>query len=163
MAAGTLVLNSCNTVLAQISWQQAAGLVVAGKAEVVESDPERLVRSQHLSIPFPRIIRLIRWVYVKFTKKTDIDSPKVSKRAILQRDGFTCAYCGCGGASTVDHVLPESKGGAFSFQNLVAACGPCNCRKADRTPEQAGMRLLWHPWVPAMYANEQKRVWESLA
>lgn len=65
-----------------------------------------------------------------------------TKQRILDRDGGRCRYCGRSGAMTVDHVVPRSKGGSDADRNLVAACGGCNTKKRDRTPEDAGMVLL---------------------
>ena len=65
---------------------------------------------------------------------------------MLERDNWTCAYCG-GHARTVDHVMPQSRGGGNTWMNTVAACGPCNNKKADRTPEEAHMTLLFQPRV----------------
>lgn len=78
--------------------------------------------------------------------------PTVTKAKLLRRDRFTCAYC----AEIYDddqlqceHVLPESRGGAWCWMNLVSACGACNARKAARTPEEAGMPLVYLPYRPS--------------
>lgn len=71
---------------------------------------------------------------------------------VLARDQFRCAYCARRG-TTVDHLAPRSRGGADSWMNTVAACAECNQRKADRTPEQAGMRLLRRPFEPTPEAT----------
>ena len=86
-----------------------------------------------------------------------------SRRNVARRDHHTCQYCGVQPGSdqiTIDHVLPRSRGGASSWTNCVAACAACNAGKADRTPEQAGMRLrktpvrpLWRPWFAAREAQ----------
>jgi 5-methylcytosine-specific restriction endonuclease McrA len=81
-------------------------------------------------------------------------TPCVTKSKLLRRDRHTCAYCGDGfGAADlqVEHIVPDSRGGAYSWMNLVAACGPCNGRKADRTPEEANMPLLYLPYVPSRH------------
>lgn len=78
--------------------------------------------------------------------------PKFSARAIRQRDGHRCQYTGrllAPGESSLDHVLPRSRGGANTFENVVLACRKVNGRKADRTPEEAGLRLLATPKAPA--------------
>ena len=72
-----------------------------------------------------------------------------SKANVLRRDHYRCAYCGRTGR-TIDHVLPRAQGGKTTWLNCVAACLKCNGDKADRTPEQAGMRLEIEPWVPTM-------------
>ena len=70
-----------------------------------------------------------------------------SKSGVLRRDGYKCAYCGRT-ADTIDHLVPVSKGGVSSWDNCIACCRACNLRKADRTPDEAGMILLWHPKPP---------------
>ena len=87
-----------------------------------------------------------------------------SRRNVAKRDHHTCQYCGAqpgGEGITIDHVVPRSQGGASSWTNCVAACVACNARKADRTPEQAGMRLRRRPtrpeWRP-LYAAHGARV-----
>jgi 5-methylcytosine-specific restriction endonuclease McrA len=90
------------------------------------------------------------------------DDTRACFAAILRRDRYRCAYCGRGGASTVDHVQPRSRGGGDSYGNLIAACAPCNQRKADRTPEEAGMPLLWTPRAPRDHIKRQKHIWREL-
>ena len=86
-----------------------------------------------------------------------------SRRNVAKRDHHTCQYCGAQPGwepITIDHVLPRSRGGASSWTNCVAACVACNARKADRTPEQAGMRLRKTPvrplWKPLFAAREAR-------
>lgn len=162
MSVGTLVLNADYSVLTSVSWQRAVTLVVIGKAEIHEADPEQMVRGKTHAVPFPRVIRLVKWIYVKFHGQTVDGAGVCTKAGVLKRDKFTCVYCGSK-ANTVDHVLPASRGGKSTWDNLAAACSPCNGFKADRTPEEAGMRLRWHPWRPDLNGMEQRRVWESLA
>lgn len=158
---GVLVLNADYGVLTSVSWQRAVTLIVTGQAEVHESDPEQFVRSARMAVPFPRVIRLVKWVYVKFTGRHFDGAGQVTKQGVLKRDAWTCAYCG-GKANTVDHVMPESRNGGFTWENLAAACEDCNSFKADRTPEEAGMRLKWHPYRPDTFGMEQRKVWASL-
>jgi len=67
----------------------------------------------------------------------------------LKRDGHKCAYCGRGDLPfTIDHVIPKSKGGEDTWENLVTACLPCNNRKGNRTPEEASMKLRIKPYKP---------------
>lgn len=78
--------------------------------------------------------------------------PVYSKAKVIRRDRATCCYCGevfPESTLTVDHIVPESKGGPLSFMNTVAACGPCNGRKSNRSPEEAGMPLMYLPYVPS--------------
>ena len=81
-------------------------------------------------------------------------APAFSKAKLLRRDRLTCAYCGQRFAErdlSCEHIVPQSRGGLWHWMNLVTACGPCNSRKADRTPEQARMPLLYLPYVPSRF------------
>ena len=154
-----LLTNASYQVLSRIDWQRAVVLVVTGEAEPIESHPTDVVRSQHLSIPLPTIVRLREYRSVTFRA---VESRRPSNRQIQLRDGRRCAYCG-GPGDTVDHVLPRSRGGADHWDNLVCACRACNNRKADRTPLEAGMRLRWSPRPIIVGDGDQRRVWELLA
>ena len=82
--------------------------------------------------------------------------PAVSKHKLLRRDRHTCAYCGqvCAERDLqCEHIVPDSRGGAWSWMNLVTACAGCNGRKADRTPEEAGMPLAYLPYVPSRFES----------
>lgn len=82
--------------------------------------------------------------------------PAFSKAKVFRRDRHTCAYCGQRFAERLlscDHIVPQARGGAWSWMNLVTACGACNGRKADRTPEQAGMPLVYLPYVPSRFED----------
>jgi hypothetical protein len=81
-------------------------------------------------------------------------TPAVTKGKLLRRDRHTCAYCGLAFGERdlqAEHIVPESRGGAYAWMNLVTACAACNGRKANRTPEEAGMPLLYLPYVPSRY------------
>lgn len=82
--------------------------------------------------------------------------PGFSKTKLLRRDRFTCAYCAQVFAERdlqCEHILPESRGGAWAWMNLVSACAPCNGRKANRTPEEARMPLAYLPYVPSRFED----------
>lgn len=95
--------------------------------------------------PRPKVVRLIKFVYAKWKHER---ARSYSKRALHERDNWTCAYCNQFG-DTVDHVLPRSRGGATSWENTVTACLTCNGKKKARTPEEAGMKLLHPPYDPS--------------
>jgi len=83
-------------------------------------------------------------------------APSVAKEKLFRRDRHTCAYCGQRFSERVlqcEHVVPESRGGPWSWMNLVSACAACNGRKADRTPEEARMPLLYLPYVPSRFED----------
>jgi hypothetical protein len=82
--------------------------------------------------------------------------PAFSKTKLFRRDRFTCAYCGQRFAErdlSCEHIVPQARGGRWTWMNLVTACGPCNGRKADRTPEEAGMPLVYLPYVPSRFED----------
>ncbi|RCG26618.1 HNH endonuclease [Streptomyces tubbatahanensis] len=138
----TLVLNASFEPLSTVSLRRAVVLVMREKAVVEQSHPGLRVRAAQLEIPVPQVIRLRRFVRVPFRQRASW-----SRRGVLVRDRHRCAYCGRR-ATTVDHVVPRSHGGGDTWLNTVAACAADNHRKADRTPAQAGMRLLVKPFEP---------------
>ncbi|MFE6056720.1 HNH endonuclease [Kitasatospora sp. NPDC056446] len=143
----TLVLNASYEPLTTVSLQRAVVLVLQDKAVVEQAHPLRSIRGTGVAMPVPRVIRLQRYVRVPFRQQASW-----SRRGVLARDQHLCAYCGRR-ATTVDHLHPKSRGGADSWLNTVAACAEDNQRKADRTPEQAGMKLLRRPFVPTPQAS----------
>ncbi len=144
----TLVLNATYEPLTFISVRRAVVLLLREKAEVVEAAVERRLRSEKFSMPVPLVIRLI--TYIKIPQRFNFP---FTRRGVLNRDNHTCQYCGAtGGPLTVDHVVPVSRGGATSWENCVACCPSCNARKGDRTPEEAGMKLLNKPARPTYVA-----------
>ncbi|MEU7584650.1 HNH endonuclease [Streptomyces sp. NPDC041068] len=138
----TLVLNASFEPLSTVTLNRAVVLVLQDKAVVEQSHPGLRVRAAAIDIPVPRVIRLCRFVRVPFRRQAPW-----SRRGVLVRDRHRCAYCGRR-ATTVDHVVPRSHGGADSWLNTVASCATDNHRKADRTPEEAGMPLLRQPFEP---------------
>lgn len=141
-APRVLVLNAAYEVLGLASIKRGVLLVLAGVAEALEESGLYL-NTPSQRIPVPSVIRLRRMV-----RRSPREAP-LNRRNILRRDRYTCQYCGRqGGDLTVDHVLPRSRGGRRVWENLVTACRSCNLRKGDRTPEEAGMRLLRPPKPP---------------
>jgi 5-methylcytosine-specific restriction endonuclease McrA len=116
------------------------------------------IRSARLKLVVPEVIALANYDRLPSTAIT------FSRRNVGKRDHYTCQYCGAQPgveAITIDHVNPRSQGGTSSWTNCVAACEPCNARKSDRTPEQAGMKLRHRPvrpeWKP-FYAAQGVRI-----
>lgn len=138
----TLVLNASFEPLSTVSLRRAVVLVLQDKAVVEQEHPALRVRAAEVDLPVPRVIRLCRYVRVPFRQRAPW-----SRRGVLVRDRHRCAYCGRR-ATTVDHLVPRSRGGGDTWLNTVAACATDNQRKADRTPEQAGMELLSRPFEP---------------
>ncbi|MEV4618508.1 HNH endonuclease [Asanoa sp. NPDC049573] len=141
-----LVINADLGPLHRVSLRHAVRMLVRRVAEVHEATPDRLIGVY----PVPTVVRLVRYVVTKWRYSA---GPAWSRQGVLVRDGRVCAYCG-GHASTVDHVLPRSRGGRNLWTNTVAACDGCNQRKGDRTPAEAGMVLRFEPATPS---------WASLA
>lgn len=127
-----------------VSWQRAVTLVFGDKAQVIETYDEE-IRSVSVTIKAPAVIRLLG--AVRGTKR----AVKFSRVNILIRDHFRCQFCGVKHEMrdlTYDHVVPRAQGGRTTWDNIVTACRPCNARKGDRTPEQAGMPLRTKPVRP---------------
>lgn len=147
-----LLLDCSYTPVNIIAWQEAMVLLLQGKAEVVE-EYDFEVRSVDSSWRLPSILKLHKY----YRKRRHI---KFSRLNVFYRDGWTCQYCGRKEATenlTFDHVIPRSRRTVESHRswtNIVTACFPCNQKKANRTPREAGMKLLREPekpqWTPAM-------------
>ena len=129
-----LVLNASYEPLSVVPARRAVCLVLADKADVIEADGTEL-RSPSISLPSPLVICLRYMVKVPYHRRTAL-----SRRAVFARDDYRCQYCGHN-ADSIDHVLPRSRGGQHVWENVAAACRPCNLAKRDRTPDEAGMRL----------------------
>jgi 5-methylcytosine-specific restriction endonuclease McrA len=138
----TLVLNAGYEPLAVISFKRAIVLVMNEKASVVQADDEHPVWGSNRSWDRPSVIILRRYVRVP-----NGGTVPVSRRGVLRRDSHRCGYCGSS-ANTIDHVLPRSRGGADSWENLVACCLKCNNIKGDRTPNEMGWKLRLNPRAP---------------
>jgi len=139
-----LVLNASFEPINVCTVRRAAVLLLKERAEIVERGDWSL-RAESLTMPRPVVIRLI--TYVKIPR--DAHRRKITRRAVFARDRWTCQYCGHErGHLTVDHVIPRSKGGSSTWDNIVTCCAPCNRRKGDRLPRQARMRPRRAPKAP---------------
>jgi len=138
----TLVLNAGYEPLAVVSFKRALVLVMGGKAVVVSSDDENPVMAASGTWDRPSVILLQRYVRIPSGRAVP-----VSRRGVLRRDNQRCGYC-TSSATTIDHVLPRSRGGADSWENLVACCLRCNNVKGDRTPQEMGWSLRTIPRPP---------------
>jgi 5-methylcytosine-specific restriction endonuclease McrA len=139
-----LVLNATYEPINVCTVRRAVVLLLKEKAEVVEQSGRRL-RSPTMSVTRPLVIRLVTYVRVP----RDPRRRKLTRRAVFARDSWTCQYCGARSNLTVDHVIPRSKGGPSTWDNIVASCAPCNRRKGDRLPPQADMTLRRTPRPPS--------------
>lgn len=138
-----LVLNATYEPINVCTVRRAVVLMLKEKAELVEHSDWTL-RSESTSMSRPVVIRLVNYVRVP----RDAHRRKITRRAVFARDGWACQYCGAGSNLTVDHVIPRSKGGLSSWENIVASCAPCNRRKGDRLPRQANMHPRQAPGTP---------------
>jgi 5-methylcytosine-specific restriction endonuclease McrA len=140
--SATLLLNATYEPLCVVSSRRAIVLVLAEKAESVDSAPE-VVHAETVSLPVPVVVRLTRYVRVPYPAQVPL-----SRRAVFTRDGQTCVYCG-GSATSIDHVVPRSRGGTHTWDNVVAACRRCNHTKADRSLAELGWALPHPPRTPS--------------
>ena len=138
-----LVLNATYEPINVCTVRRAAVLLLKEKAEIVEHSSYEL-RSESATLPRPVVIRLVTFVKVP----RDTHRRKITRRAVFARDGWTCQYCGARANLTVDHVIPRSKGGPSTWENIVASCAPCNRRKGDRLPHQINMHPRTKPRMP---------------
>ena len=140
--SGVLVLNATFEPLTVVSTRRAVCLVLAEKVETLHAT-DRAFRSERLSISVPSVVRLARYVSVPHQRRR---AP--NRRGVFVRDRHLCQYCD-GSAETVDHVTPRSRGGAHSWDNVVAACLRCNAVKRDRLLSETSMRLRRRPGFPS--------------
>ncbi len=135
-----LVLNASYEPLNITSWRRATVLMIKGKAESLEENPSLKIRPD---TNLPTVIRLRQYIKVPYR-----DIP-LTRKNILQRDDHCCQYCGSvGNKLSIDHVLPRSRGGKDSWENVTTACLPCNILKGNKTPEEANMLLRIKPHKP---------------
>lgn len=152
-----LALNASYEPLTIVPARRAVRLVLDRKAELLEADHGRPFRSEATSVPFPQVIRLVRYINVprRFRRQ-------VTNTFLFARDGYACQYCGRHRSElrgreflTRDHILPVSRGGTNVWDNVVTACSKCNNRKGDHLPEEAGLYLDGVPGEP----NHVHLVW----
>jgi 5-methylcytosine-specific restriction endonuclease McrA len=139
----TLVLNAGYEPLAVVSFRRALMLVLNDKASVIKIDPEHPIQTVTATFDRPSVIVLRRYVRVPYVRRIP-----VSRRGVLRRDGYRCAYCPAP-ATTIDHVVPRSRGGQDSWENLVACCFRCNNAKGDRSLRDLGWSLRTTPRMPS--------------
>ena len=135
------MLNASFEPLCVVSARRAVVLVLKEKAEILERNCAEF-RSERTSIPAPSVIRLVHYVRVPYRTRVPL-----SRRAVFARDGHRCQYCNRG-AENIDHVVPRSRGGTHSWDNVVASCRTCNARKEDRLLHEAGLHLRRQPVAP---------------
>lgn len=141
----TLLLDSSFRPIRVLSWRRAMVLDLLDRADVLEYY-DAYVHTVSDAFPIPAVLKLKRFVHLRSVRVA------LSRKNVFARDGHACQYCGAEGTTrrlTMDHVLPRSRGGSTSWENLVTACEPCNRRKGNRTPHEAGMPLRTPPRKPS--------------
>jgi 5-methylcytosine-specific restriction endonuclease McrA len=137
-----LVLNQSYEPLNICRARRAVVLVYSGRAELLENG-SGFIHTAHQAFPLPSVIRMLYLI------KRPHPQPKLTRLEVFNRDHHICQYCGRETRQlTLDHIIPRHIGGEHTWENLVSACAACNRRKAGKTPEQAGMKLLRPPVKP---------------
>ena len=154
--ADVLVLDKTGKPIYTECWQEIVRLYYQERLDILVEDDEKILRSQNFEMGMPRVVRLRNWVAKQFNKRVPF-----SRRNLILRDSImitgklvpVCQYCGCRINSdnySADHVWPESLGGKATWTNLVVCCQDCNSKKANKTLDQVGMRLLKKPVEPSV-------------
>src|SRR5215211_6232438 len=140
-----LVLNASYEPINVCTVRRAAVLILKERAEILE-EGDWALHAENFTLARPVVIRLLTYVRIP----RDAHRRKITRRAVFARDRWTCQYCGHErGKLTVDHVIPRSKGGDSTWENIVTCCAPCNRRKGDRLPKQVGMKPRHKPRAPS--------------
>lgn len=138
-----LVLNMDYSPINVTTLKKGFKLVFKGKAEVINHVKEKPIVTHRKSYNRPTVIRLLRYVYLPFKKA------QLTRVNIYKRDDHKCLYCGGDNKLTLDHVIPKSRGGGNTWENLATCCSRCNVIKGNKTPEEAGMGLRVKPFKPS--------------
>lgn len=139
-----VLVVSGTDIVSIVPWKKAIMMVLDGSAQIIEHNG-KVIRSQYETYPFPEVVMQLRTLPPRLIK------PPACRLTVLERDNYTCQYKGCSNPTPkhslldMDHVIPKSKGGPKVFTNLVTSCIPCNRKKRNRTPEEAGMSLIAPP------------------
>src|SRR5246127_4222582 len=136
-----LVLNASYEPINVCAARRALVLVLKGVA-MTEEENGHFLHSARVAMRLPSVIRLLEY------RRIPHQSRALSRKNILLRDRNSCQYCGTvlpASELTLDHVMPRSRGGSSTWENLVACCHECNRRKGNRTPTEAGMKLMKEP------------------
>jgi 5-methylcytosine-specific restriction endonuclease McrA len=140
--AHALVLNATYEPLCVVSSRRAVVLVLGGKAVAVEASDDEM-HSERISLHVPVVVRLTRFVRVPYRGHVPL-----TRRAVFARDGGRCVYCAAP-ATSIDHVVPRSRGGEHVWENVVSCCRRCNHAKADRALVELGWRMHPQPRAPS--------------
>ncbi|MBU0987011.1 MAG: HNH endonuclease [Proteobacteria bacterium] len=141
-----VLLNADYSFLNVVNWKRAMCLMAKGKVQVLKHS-KRIVRTaEGIAVKVPAVMKLIKLIRTLYVNRVPF-----SKRNVLVRDGFKCAYCGGERERlTIDHIIPKSRGGDTTFENCVAYCKSCNNQKGDRAPRAANMFLKVKAYQPTI-------------
>jgi 5-methylcytosine-specific restriction endonuclease McrA len=159
MGRQVLILNADYSAISICTVPKAFLLVYLNKAELVADSEKYQIRTIDRAYPSPSIIRLNKYVNVPYK------SVILNRNNIFKRDDNACTYCGSPKDLTLDHVMPKSRGGKTSWENLITACKRCNSKKGHQTPEEAKMPLNRKPFRPSFvvfvrsYASKLEDKW----
>lgn len=137
-----LVLNNDYSPISVTDIVRGFKLVFKGKAEIVEHDESNPIVTETRTYKRPSVIRLLKYVVLPFKKLAP------TRENIFKRDGMRCLYCDTNKNLTIDHVIPRSRGGDNTWENLATCCSKCNSKKDNHTPEEAGMKMRHIPFKP---------------
>jgi 5-methylcytosine-specific restriction endonuclease McrA len=154
-ATRCVVLNSTYEPIAVVTSKRALLLILEGKAIVVEEHPTMVVRSPSVTFRVPIMVALKHFVRGRKIFRT---ASVLTQRNLFVRDNYTCQYCNRHKSElrhseflTRDHIVPESRGGSNTWENVVAACSTCNNKKADHYLEDVNLRLQKKPTIPTLF------------
>lgn len=139
-----ILLNADYTFLNVVSWKRALKMVFKEKVEVLQHS-EKTIRCGDSCIPLPTVMKLVKFIRTIYRNRVPF-----TKKNIMVRDRYECAYCGSKRELTIDHIIPSSRGGKTNFDNCITACRPCNNAKGSRTPNEAGMYMKRQAYQPTI-------------
>ena len=137
-----LILNQDYQPLSVCNVRRSLLLLFLEKAEMLHNRPDYKIRTVSSEFDFPSVIRLRKYARIPFKNIV------LTRKNVMKRDGNRCQYCGSSSDLTIDHVIPKSRNGKDTWDNLVTACNKCNHKKGNKTPSEAGMKLKKEPYRP---------------
>lgn len=137
-----LILNQDYQPLSVVNIKKGLVLLFLEKAEMLHDNPNQKIRTIDTRYDYPSVIRLRKYARIPFKNIV------LSRKNVLKRDSQKCQYCSSKDDLTIDHVIPKSRGGQDTWENLVTACSKCNHEKGNKTPKEAGMKLMRKPYRP---------------
>ena len=161
--SAVLLLNADYSPIRSLSLERAVNLIIGERAELIEQDGDKVLRSPSVTFPRPCVIRLHRYVRVPRRGMT------WTRRAVLARDNYHCGYCNSqldrrSTESTIDHIIPKSRGGKSVWTNTVSCCKKCQRVKGDRLLQDTKLKLLVNPVTPRgdylVVASDYPAIWK---